>query len=134
MGSLPPEKAGVGSAVNDTARELGGTLGVAIVGSLFASVYASRLGELLAGFRRGTRLQRNLDDLQTMLDLPQVRVVDVSTRTADRYGRIEAILRRRGRPIPPNDIWIAATASDGEPAKNTSSSFFNADRLAETRD
>ena len=49
MGSLPPDKAGVGSAVNDTARELGGTLGVAIVGSLFASIYASRLGELLAG-------------------------------------------------------------------------------------
>lgn len=49
MGALPPAKAGVGSAVNDTARELGGTLGVAIVGSLFASVYAGRLGELLAG-------------------------------------------------------------------------------------
>lgn len=49
MGSLPPAKAGVGSAVNDTARELGGTLGVAIVGSLFASVYASKLGELLTG-------------------------------------------------------------------------------------
>ncbi len=47
MGSVPPDKAGVGSAVNDTARELGGTLGVAIVGSLFASIYASRLGELL---------------------------------------------------------------------------------------
>jgi EmrB/QacA subfamily drug resistance transporter len=49
MGALPPAKAGVGSAVNDTARELGGTLGVAIIGSLFASVYSSRLGELLAG-------------------------------------------------------------------------------------
>ena len=49
MGSLPPAKAGVGSAVNDTARELGSTLGVAIVGSLFASVYASRPGELLTG-------------------------------------------------------------------------------------
>ena len=49
LGSLPPEKAGVGSAVNDTARELGGTLGVAVVGSLFASVYSSRLGELLNG-------------------------------------------------------------------------------------
>jgi EmrB/QacA subfamily drug resistance transporter len=49
MGSVPPAKAGVGSAVNDTARELGGTLGVAIVGSLFASIYASKLGELLAG-------------------------------------------------------------------------------------
>jgi EmrB/QacA subfamily drug resistance transporter len=49
MGSLPPDKAGVGSAVNDTARELGSTLGVAIVGSLFASVYASKLGSLLSG-------------------------------------------------------------------------------------
>jgi EmrB/QacA subfamily drug resistance transporter len=49
MGSLPPEKAGVGSAVNDTAREMGGTLGVAIVGSLFASIYSSKLGELLTG-------------------------------------------------------------------------------------
>jgi hypothetical protein len=47
MGALPPAKAGVGSAVNDTARELGGTLGVAIIGSLFASVYSTRLGELL---------------------------------------------------------------------------------------
>jgi MFS family permease len=43
MGSLPPEKAGVGSAVNDTTRELGGTLGVAIVGSLFSSLYGSAL-------------------------------------------------------------------------------------------
>jgi EmrB/QacA subfamily drug resistance transporter len=49
MGSLPPAKAGVGSAVNDTARELGGTLGVAIIGSLFASAYSSKLGELLTG-------------------------------------------------------------------------------------
>ena len=43
MGSLSPDKAGVGSAVNDTTREFGGTLGVAIVGSVFASVYTGRL-------------------------------------------------------------------------------------------
>ena len=49
MGSLPPEKAGVGSAVNDTTRELGGTLGVAIVGSVFSSIYAGRIGDALAG-------------------------------------------------------------------------------------
>jgi hypothetical protein len=49
MGSLPPTKAGVGSAVNDTAREFGGTLGVAIVGSLFSSIYGSRLGDALSG-------------------------------------------------------------------------------------
>ena len=41
MGSLPPERAGVGSAVNDTTRELGGTLGVAVVGSVFASRYGA---------------------------------------------------------------------------------------------
>src|SRR3954454_15836385 len=40
---LPPARAGVGSAVNDATRELGGTLGVAVVGSLFASVYADHL-------------------------------------------------------------------------------------------
>jgi EmrB/QacA subfamily drug resistance transporter len=44
MGSLSADKAGVGSAVNDTTRELGGTLGVAIVGSVFASAYSGRLG------------------------------------------------------------------------------------------
>ena len=42
MGSLPPEKAGVGSAMNDTTREIGGALGVAIMGSLTASAYTSR--------------------------------------------------------------------------------------------
>lgn len=45
MGSLSADKAGVGSAVNDTTRELGGTLGVAIVGSVFASIYSSRLSD-----------------------------------------------------------------------------------------
>src|SRR5271155_3420087 len=43
MGSLSANKAGIGSAVNDTTPELGGTPGVAIVGSVFASVYSSRI-------------------------------------------------------------------------------------------
>src|ERR1700739_1771334 len=43
MGSLSVAKAGVGSAVNDTTRELGGTLGVAIVVSVCASVYSGRI-------------------------------------------------------------------------------------------
>lgn len=49
MGSLPREKAGVGSAVNDTTRELGGTLGVAVVGSVFASAYGPNLVDALRG-------------------------------------------------------------------------------------
>ncbi|MFN8018546.1 MAG: MFS transporter [Acidimicrobiales bacterium] len=45
MGSLPLDKAGVGSAVNDTTREVGGTLGVAVVGSVFSSLYGPRIAE-----------------------------------------------------------------------------------------
>ncbi|WP_073922381.1 MFS transporter [Streptomyces sp. CB03911] len=42
---LPPAKAGVGSAVNDATREAGGTLGVAVLGSVFTSVFAGRLAD-----------------------------------------------------------------------------------------
>jgi predicted MFS family arabinose efflux permease len=49
MGSLPKAKAGVGSAVNDTTRELGGAFGVAIIGSVMSSLYAARLGDNLDG-------------------------------------------------------------------------------------
>jgi EmrB/QacA subfamily drug resistance transporter len=43
MGAVPAEKAGIGSAMNDATRELGGTLGVAVIGSVFASIYTDRL-------------------------------------------------------------------------------------------
>jgi EmrB/QacA subfamily drug resistance transporter len=46
MGAVPSAHAGVGSGVNDTTRELGGTLGVAVLGSVFASLYAGALGSL----------------------------------------------------------------------------------------
>ena len=49
MGSLPPAKAGVGSAVNDTTRELGGALGVAVLGSILSSAYASNVAAGLDG-------------------------------------------------------------------------------------
>jgi Na+/melibiose symporter-like transporter len=48
MGSLPREKAGVGSAVNDTTRQVGGAIGVALLGSLMASRYGSRVDTGLA--------------------------------------------------------------------------------------
>jgi EmrB/QacA subfamily drug resistance transporter len=47
MGSLPPAQAGVGSAVNDTTREVGGALGVAIIGSVASSLFAGRLHAFL---------------------------------------------------------------------------------------
>jgi hypothetical protein len=44
MGSLPPEKAGVGSAMNDVVREVAGSLGVAVLGSILTSAYATGMG------------------------------------------------------------------------------------------
>jgi hypothetical protein len=49
MGAVSTAKAGVGSAVNDTTRLLGGTLGVAVLGSVFASLYGGRINTLLGG-------------------------------------------------------------------------------------
>src|SRR5213076_1125122 len=44
MGAVPIEKAGVGSAVNDATRLFGAALGVAVIGSVAASLYSNRLG------------------------------------------------------------------------------------------
>jgi EmrB/QacA subfamily drug resistance transporter len=49
MGSLPLAKAGVGSAVNDTTRQVGGAMGVAVVGSVLASIYGTRVGNWFNG-------------------------------------------------------------------------------------
>jgi EmrB/QacA subfamily drug resistance transporter len=48
MGSLPLAKAGVGSAMNDTTRQVGGALGVAIIGSVLSSTYGSQVGDAAA--------------------------------------------------------------------------------------
>ncbi|HEV7423437.1 MAG TPA: MFS transporter, partial [Mycobacterium sp.] len=82
MGSLSADKAGVGSAVNDTTRELGGTLGVAIVGSVFASIYSSRLGSnaavsALPEQARAT-MERSMAAAQQVIgQLPQGVIPDV---------------------------------------------------------
>lgn len=49
MSSVPLGRAGVGSAMNDTTRELGGALGVAVLGSVVTSGYASGIGSALIG-------------------------------------------------------------------------------------
>jgi tRNA(fMet)-specific endonuclease VapC len=66
------------------------------------------VGELLFGFRNGTKYERNTAELDEFLDQARVRVLPVTRTTADRFGRIAAALRKTGKPIPSNDIWIAA--------------------------
>ncbi|MYC37602.1 MAG: type II toxin-antitoxin system VapC family toxin [Chloroflexi bacterium] len=76
---------------------------------LFSAVV---VGELMYGFRCGTQFERNSADLRSFLDSPYSSFVEVGPVTADRYSRIAAALRAKGRPIPTNDVWIAAHAME----------------------
>ena len=66
------------------------------------------LGELMFGFRNGTRFKQNMDDLNKFLQHEIVELAQIGDLTSDRYSRIAAQLKRQGTPIPTNDIWIAA--------------------------
>ena len=68
------------------------------------------VGELLYGFRHGQRYEVNRRQLEQFLASRFVEFLPVSVTTADRFGLIAAALRRKGQPIPLNDIWIAAHA------------------------
>ena len=86
------------------------------------------IGELLHGFRNGSRFDRNAADLRSFLDNPYVSFVPVGPVTADRYSRIAAALRAKGSPIPTNDVWIAAHAME------TGADLVSADRHFEAVD
>lgn len=66
------------------------------------------VGELLHGFRHGQRYAANVAELEALLDHPLCSFAGVDWDTAVHFARIAADLRRIGRPIPSNDIWIAA--------------------------
>lgn len=67
------------------------------------------LGELHSGFALGSQRDRNRNTLSVFLSAPGVAVVPVDTAVAERYGELVRVLRKRGTPIPTNDVWIAAT-------------------------
>ena len=67
-------------------------------------------GELEYGFRRGRRYEEDVRELERLLESPFVTFLPVTRTTVDRFGRVAASLRKKGRPLPTNDIWIAAHA------------------------
>lgn len=71
---------------------------------------ATVLGELLGGFAAGSREAANRQELARFLASPRVSVLAITADTADSYALVYAGLRRKGQPIPSNDLWIAASA------------------------
>ena len=68
------------------------------------------LGEILFGINAGSRAQNNKQKLRRFLSAPFVHFAATDETVCERYALIAHQLRRKGRPIPTNDIWIAAHA------------------------
>jgi tRNA(fMet)-specific endonuclease VapC len=68
------------------------------------------IGELLYGFRNGSRNAETTRQLDEFLENPFVELMTVTRATADRFAGIALGLKRKGRPLPVNDVWIAAQA------------------------
>lgn len=66
------------------------------------------LGELFYGAENSQRVEENIRQVEELM--ANAVVLDCDTGTAREFGRIARALRLKGRPIPENDIWIAALA------------------------
>lgn len=68
------------------------------------------LGEMIAGFLMGKNEKKNRAIMQDFLSSSRVGIIEIDEETSERYAVIVSYLRRKGTPIPTNDLWIAASA------------------------
>lgn len=66
------------------------------------------LGELLGGFECGNRTKKNRMELQQFLQSSRIKLLHITSDTANFYSQVYSSLKRKGKPIPSNDLWIAA--------------------------
>ena len=71
---------------------------------------ATVMGELLAGFAGGKHAAKNRRELAEFLHSPRVRQLAVDAETAEHYAVLFTGLRKKGRPVPTNDLWVASSA------------------------
>ena len=95
MGAVAARTAGVGSAVNDTTRLIGGTLGVAVIGSVYASLYQHRMSGLLGARVPGALVQTSQQSVGAGLAVAQHLVASGQNgaradRERDDHGRVPA--------------------------------------------
>jgi len=82
------------------------------------------VAELRAGFAYGNQEPDNLAKLEGFMASPRASVLYPDDQTASLYAKIWSDLRRKGRPIPTNDIWIAALCIQNDYALSTNDSDF----------
>ena len=91
------------------------------------------MGELLRGIyvladgRKRDQLFRLYHDVLTRME----GILPVTPQAAERFAEIDAMLRRKGRPIPVNDVWVAAVALSEDAVLVTADAHFShVDHLA----
>jgi predicted nucleic acid-binding protein len=84
------------------------------------------MGELLAGFACGSKEQPNRRELATFLESPRMELLAIGAGTAEYHARVFRSLRRKGKPVPPNDLWIAAVGLEHGYAVFTPDEHFQA--------
>lgn len=81
--------------------------------------------ELRAGFQKGQRKTDNYDKLQKFHALDRVLIEWPNDLTNELYAQIWTDLARKGKPIPTNDIWIAAICLQHQLPIATNDSHFD---------
>ncbi|MGQ0802772.1 MAG: DHA2 family efflux MFS transporter permease subunit [Actinomycetota bacterium] len=121
MGSLPLAKAGVGSAVNDTTRQVGGALGVAVIGSVASSLYASHVADAVpAAAPPGATAQIKEQIGAALAIAEQLGVPELATaaRTAFVDGMHAGVLVAAGAALLGalfTALWLPARARESGP-------------------
>ena len=76
----------------------------------FIGLNLTVLAELYAGFKGGNQESHNRSGLEEFMNNPRVHFIKSTKETAHFYAHVFSILKKKGTPIPTNDIWIAASA------------------------
>jgi tRNA(fMet)-specific endonuclease VapC len=70
------------------------------------------LGELYDNFLNGSHTLENRAVLTRFREKPRTVLVPITDATAEWFAEIKRMLRKKGRPIPVNDVWIAASCME----------------------
>jgi len=73
---------------------------------IYISIFV--IAELLSGFKGGSKEEQNIKILNNFLNKKKVEIIDANHETSKLFAIIKNQLKQDGKPIPINDIWIAA--------------------------
>ncbi len=73
---------------------------------IYMSIFV--LGELYAGFKGGSKEEKNMETLNRFLQKPMIEIPNATRETSLLFGHLKNNLKKAGTPLPINDVWIGA--------------------------